>query len=681
MNGLALAYTAASTACQPSRPIEEAMTKVHPSSWHAAKDVVFEALARPPADREAHVRQRCSDPEVCAAALAVLKDCATADDLATRSRLHIEPDELDDLDPGTRVGPYIIVDRIGRGGMGQVFLGRDPRLHRKVALKCLIGSSTSRADLRSRILHEARAAARISHPHVATVHDVIEHKARAFIVMEYVEGESLAARLRRGRLSTAEVIAMGRQLASALAAAHAEGIVHRDLKPANIQVMQSGSVKVLDFGIANATRLLPTEAARAATGNEAAQTAGLAQPGTPPYMSPEQLLGRPVDQRSDIYSLGVVLFEMVAGARPYTGSAPTALVIAQANGLPRADAVDPRVPRALADLIAKALESDAAQRFQSAADLATALDAIAARSSQAPAGARHRFTRSVVRFAAAAVVGIVALGAVGVLSTRGFNVTFGRVGPYARFGAEPWTSVFSWGVLAIFPSLLLMTFTAVIVIGVRFIIRVLELIGPIGRLAARIRARGRQAALTLGLDQPGMLAQALTGLGVLGIAGLCMHHRDLFNAWTSKFESAPIEWLLPMGPHSFARLSYQIEAAVLLLPFTVGLLRVVQLRRQLRIDDDKASVAMLAGTVAVMVLLIAFPYRILNWRDFERVDLAGNVCYLNGQTADELLILCPNSNPPRNRVVKRDDPTLHRLGIIENVFNGIRPTESPSKGH
>jgi hypothetical protein len=226
-----------------------------------------------------------------------------------------------------------------------------------------------------------------------------------------------------------------------------------------------------------------------------------------------------------------------------------------------------------------------------------------------------------------------------------------------------------------------MTFTAVIVIGVRFIIRVLELIGPIGRLATRIRARGRQAALTLGLDQPGMLAQALTGLGVLGIAGLCMHHRDLFNAWTSKFESAPIEWLLPMGPHRFARLSYQIEAAVLLLPFTVGLLRVVQLRRQLRIDDDKASVAMLAGTVAVMVLLIAFPYRILNWRDFERVDLAGNVCYLNGQTADELLILCPNSNPPRNRVVKRDDPTLHRLGIIENVFNGIRPTESPSKGH
>jgi hypothetical protein len=655
------------------------MTKVDPSSWHAAKDLVFEALRRAPGDREAFVRERCADPDVCAAALAVLQDCATADDLATHA-LHVEPTALDDLDPGTRVGPYVIVDRIGQGGMGQVFLGRDPRLHRKVALKCLIASRTPGADLRSRILHEARAAARISHPHVATVHDVIEHKTRAFIVMEYVEGESLAKRLRRGRLSTTEVIVIGRQLASALAAAHAEGIVHRDLKPANIQVMQSGSVKVLDFGIANATRLLPSAPSNASTVNGAHETAveSLAQPGTPPYMSPEQLLGRTVDERSDIYSLGVVLFEMATGTRPLKGSAPTELVIAQTNGLPRADAADPHVPRMLADVIAQALQPEAANRFQTAAELGAALDAI--ESPQSKATRRDVIVRGLARLAIAAPLVIIALGLIGLLATTGFNETFGRVGPYARFGAEPWPSFFKWGVLAIFPSFVIMTITAVVCIAATCALQVLELIGPVGRLAARVRARARAAVLALGLDQPGVLAQALTGLGVLAIVAVCLNHRDLINAWTSKFNSAPVDWLLPMGPLNFGRLYYRVKLDVLLLVFGVGLIRVVQLRRRLGTEDNQASVAMLSAIVVVIVLLIAFPYRILTWRDFERVSLAGERCYVTGQTADEFLILCPGSHPPRNRAVKRDAPTLHRLGIIENVFDAIGPQPPAPKG-
>jgi serine/threonine protein kinase len=162
-----------------------------------------------------------------------------------------ESDELADLNPGSTVGPYVILDRLGRGGMGQVFLANDSRLRRKVALKCLLSRRNAR-DLRSQILREARAAARITHPNVAAVHDVIEHGARVFIVMEYVEGETLSARLRRGRLPIGTVIAIGRQLASALGAAHARGVVHRDLKPANIQVALDGSVKVVDFGVAAA---------------------------------------------------------------------------------------------------------------------------------------------------------------------------------------------------------------------------------------------------------------------------------------------------------------------------------------------------------------------------------------------------------------------------------------------
>jgi serine/threonine-protein kinase len=241
--------------------------------------------------------------------------------------------------------------------MGRVFLGSDPRLRRKVALKCVMRSLPG-GERRLQILHEARAAAGIMHPNVATIHDVVEHDGRAFIVMEYVEGESLAARLKRERLPIGRAVAIGRQLASALAAAHACGVVHRDLKPGNVHFATDGSVKVLDFGIANAP------------------TAHGPQPGTPPYMSPEQLLGQGVDERSDIYSLGVVLFEMATGRRPHLETEAGELVAAVVHGAPRADAIDPRVPKPLADIIAMALAVDVESRYRSATEIAAALQSL-----------------------------------------------------------------------------------------------------------------------------------------------------------------------------------------------------------------------------------------------------------------------------------------------------------------
>ena len=161
---------------------------MEPTSWLKAKDVMFAALARPADEREAFVRERCADPAVCAEILEVLATApGTAEHLSQAVRTQpstAEPAAETPLELGTSVGPYVIVDRIGRGGMGQVFLGTDPRLQRQVALKCLLDSRAG-ADVRSRIIHEARAAARISSQHVAVVHDVVEHDSRAFIVMEY----------------------------------------------------------------------------------------------------------------------------------------------------------------------------------------------------------------------------------------------------------------------------------------------------------------------------------------------------------------------------------------------------------------------------------------------------------------------------------------------------------------
>lgn len=274
---------------------------------------------------------------------------------------------------GSTVGPYRLLGRLGSGGMGEVFLGHDPRLQRKVALKSLTSADAAGGGVRERILHEARAAARLNHPHIAAVYDVVEQDDRAFIVMEYVEGESLARRLAREPFPIERVATLGQQLASALAAAHAQGVIHRDLKPANIQLTPDGSIKVLDFGVARLSVPVASPTATTAGVDTEASTFG-SNPGTLVYMAPEQLLGRRVDARSDIYSLGVVLFEIVTGRRPYMEKNAIELALAMSTTpAPSADSVNPSVPPGLSGVIAKALERDPANRYQSAHDLEAAI--------------------------------------------------------------------------------------------------------------------------------------------------------------------------------------------------------------------------------------------------------------------------------------------------------------------
>jgi tetratricopeptide (TPR) repeat protein len=270
---------------------------------------------------------------------------------------------------GSSVGPYQIVGKLGAGGMGEVFLGHDPRLQRRVALKCLTDSEHQPGDVRSRIMREARAAARLNHPNIAGVYDVLEHDGRMFIVMEYVEGESLAARLAHERLALDQVRAIGRQLASALSTAHAQGVIHRDLKPANIHLTPDGSIKVLDFGVA---KLSPAGSGVHGAAQSEHTLAG--SPGTPIYMSPEQLFSREIDARSDIYSAGVILYEMATGRRPYLETHAVALALAISSAPPPpAHTLNDAIRIDLSDAIGKTLEREPERRFQSARELETAL--------------------------------------------------------------------------------------------------------------------------------------------------------------------------------------------------------------------------------------------------------------------------------------------------------------------
>ncbi len=306
---------------------------------------------------------------------------------------------------GETVGPYQIIARLGAGGMGEVFLGHDPRLQRRVALKCLSRTDNPTADAHARILREARAAARLNHPNIAGIYDVLEQGDRTFIVMEYVEGENLSLRLGRGRLPIDEVRSLGRQLAAALEAAHAQGVIHRDLKPSNIHVARDGSIKVLDFGVA---KIAPVSGlwTGADTGAALPEVTLPGNPGTPIYMSPEQLFNRDIDARSDIYSAGVILFEAATGRRPYQETHAVALAVAMnASPAPAASSINPDVPEDLSSTIARALERDPSHRFSSASAFGDALTSTtAATTLRGLQGSTRRPIGALVALAAAVAI-------------------------------------------------------------------------------------------------------------------------------------------------------------------------------------------------------------------------------------------------------------------------------------
>jgi TolB-like protein len=291
------------------------------------------------------------------------------------------PDET--LPPGTRAGAYTIVRLLGRGGMGEVYEARDERLGRCVALKFLPGRFAEDRDAFERFEREARAASSLNHPNICTVHDVGDAGGRPFFVMERLEGTTLKDRIEAGAMTVDEVIAVGVQIADALAAAHARGIVHRDIKPANIFLTAHGEAKVLDFGLAKLTGERPWVRSASSTPREAAPVwgGGLTTPGatmgTIAYMSPEQARGEAVDARTDLFSLGVVLYEMATGYRPFRGNSAEQVLTAIKTAKPACPTASGcQIAPALERVILKCLEKDPAQRYPSASELHATLSEI-----------------------------------------------------------------------------------------------------------------------------------------------------------------------------------------------------------------------------------------------------------------------------------------------------------------
>ena len=300
---------------------------------------------------------------------------------------------------GQRVSHYHVISEIGRGGMGVVYLAEDIGLNRKVALKFLKPDAVQNAEAEARLVREARAASALDHPNIATIYEIGEWDGHHFIAMAYYDGETLADRLARDRPSVADTMLILRQIASALARAHAHGIVHRDLKPANIIIASDGTPKILDFGLATPGFTdSATESRLTLTGTTM---------GTVSFMSPEQAAGARVDHRTDVWAAGVIAFQMLTGELPFKGGHPAATLHSIIyDAAPDVKTVRADVPEALRRIVAKALAKDAANRFQSADDLAAALDGTA-RTPTAPATLRSRRRLPLVLAGAAMVVAIV----------------------------------------------------------------------------------------------------------------------------------------------------------------------------------------------------------------------------------------------------------------------------------
>jgi serine/threonine protein kinase len=245
------------------------------------------------------------------------------------------------LAAGTRLGPYEISTPLGAGGMGEVYRARDTRLGREVAVKVLPASLSSSPETRARFEREARTVSSLNHPHICTLHDVGREGDTDFLVMELVEGETLAQRLSRGALPSAEVLKLGSQIADALDRAHRAGVIHRDLKPGNVMLTRGGA-KLMDFGLARATGLAGPASGSGVTVAALSQSPTMAQPltaegtivGTFQYMAPEQLEGKEADARSDLWSLGCVLYEMATGKRAFEGRSQASLIYAIMGGTP-----------------------------------------------------------------------------------------------------------------------------------------------------------------------------------------------------------------------------------------------------------------------------------------------------------------------------------------------------------
>ena len=388
-----------------------------PERWQQVQRIYESALACETAARAAYLAEACVGDEGLRKEIETLLAHAESAEHFIERPAVAAPGALaglSGLSIGHYIGPYQIVAKLGAGGMGEVYLAHDTQLGREVAIKIVPPVFASDPDRLARFEREARLLGSLNHPHIATVHGLEPYASSRALVMEFVQGPTLADRIARGPLAVSEALPVARQIAEALEAAHEKGIVHRDLKPANIKITPDSIVKVLDFGLAKAIR--PPEDAPKLPHSPAFTTGGTKDGvvlGTAAYMSPEQVRGQAVDNRADIWAFGCVLYEMLSGRRAFQGDEVSDILAGILRDDPAWDALPASTPQSVRRLVRRCLAKDRRERLQAIGDARLEIiEALTPRTDDEPTAASGHTSRMkrIVPIAAGAGVAALVVG-------------------------------------------------------------------------------------------------------------------------------------------------------------------------------------------------------------------------------------------------------------------------------
>jgi serine/threonine protein kinase len=640
-----------------------------PEEWARAKPVLLRALELPGWERIRFIRSQFpAEPLLWDSLVAILENYRTvavgrdaAWNAATRTAQSFESgiapavEDLPSLlNPGETYGPYLVVRELGHGGMGQVFLAKDMRLERQVAVKSLAGKWLDSPTARRRLMREARSAAALTHANIAALYDVFEDGHHLLLVMEYVEGKPLSSVLADGPLPLGHALRLVLQIADAIGYAHDRGIVHCDLKPANVHLTPEGTAKVLDFGLARAVSEPRDDVSISEQGKVV---------GTPGYMAPERLLHGTISPTGDVYSLGILLFELVSGRHPYEDRGPAQVLAILSGAAPPLSSVTPDVPRELDAIVDRALARETSRRYQSAHELSRDLRPLIER--VAPPSPPVLFRPR--RVAAVVVSALVILTLAGFATSTFYNSPLARTDGFEQESALAWPL---WGVRSLVAPVAYFVLFAVAAVTARAIVQMALAIAPLRRVCDPLLTRWRVLRSSLRAAGARTVGPSLLLLQLAAAALLFWWFKDIFDGLDSFVTQRTPRQLEVFRPDNvghrnvFSFLLFAYVAA-----FGAGWHR---LARSMSAYPDRGGRGLIAAGITVAAIPLFFgqvlPYRTFIKSRAERVTYQTSVCYLVGQRGTEGVLFCPLDPPPWKHIVQLDDPALRRGGSYESIF-------------